>query len=101
MLYIDDMPFKIELGLEEEGTEVPTLVLKIDDKFLNRVAKLMPISEMKETITKMNQNQRKELVDYIVKQQDISFDRLEAVRKVTGTDVVKIIELNRDRDGEE
>ena len=95
MLYIDNMAFKIELGLEEEGTTVPTLVIEFDDKYLNRVAKLMPISEMKQTVEKMNDNQRRELIDFVVKQTDIAFDRLEALRKVTGTDIVKIIELNR------
>ena len=95
ILYIDDMPLKIELGLEEEGTEVPTAVTELNDKYLNRVAKLMPIMEMKQVIEKMNENQRQELIDYIIKQSDISFDRLEAVKKITGIDVIKIIELNR------
>lgn len=95
ILYIDDMPLKIELGLEEEGTEVPTAVIELNDKYLNRVAKLMPIMEMKQVIEKMNENQRHEVIDYIIKQSDISFDRLEAVKKITGVDVIKIIELNR------
>lgn len=95
ILYIDDMPLKIELGLEEEGTEVPTAVMELNDKYLNRVAKLMPIMEMKQVIEKMNENQRQEVIDYIIKQSDISFDRLEAVKKITGVDVIKIIELNR------
>ena len=95
ILYIDDMPLKIELGLEEEGTEAPTAVIELNDKYLNRVAKLMPIMEMKQVIEKMNENQRHEVIDYIIKQTDISFDRLEAVKKITGVDVIKIIELNR------
>lgn len=95
ILYIDDMPLKIELGLEEEGTKVPTDVIEVNDKYLNRVAKLMPIMEMKQVIEKMNENQRQEVIDYIIKQSDISFDRLEAVKKITGVDVIKIIELNR------
>lgn len=98
MLYIDDMPFKIELGLEEEGTEEPTLVVKLEEKYLNRIAKLMPIKEMKETVEKMNDVQRQELIDFVVKQKDMSFDRLEGLRKVTGVDLVKVIELNREEE---
>lgn len=98
MLYIEDMPFKIELGLEEEGTEVPTMVVQLDDKYLNRVAKLMPIAEMKKTVEGMNDIQRRELIDYIVSQKDMSFDRLEALKKVTGIDIVKVIELNREQE---
>ena len=47
LLYIEDMNFKIELGLEQEGTEVPTEIIPVDEKYLNRVLKLMPIAEIK------------------------------------------------------
>lgn len=95
ILYIDDMEFKIELGLEAPGTEAPTEVLPIDDKYLNRVLKLMPVSEMKSTIDKMSIVQKQELVDYASKQNDIQLDRLAIVSEKCGVDVLKTIELNR------
>ena len=54
MLYMDDMDFKIELGLEEEGTKIPTTVVPMDEKYLERVFKRMPVIEMKTVIKSMN-----------------------------------------------
>ena len=98
ILYIDDMELKIELGLEAPGTETPTEVLPVDDKYLNRVLKLMPVSEMKSTIDKMSIVQKQELVDYASKQNDIQLDRLAIVSEKCGVDVLKTIELNRQKE---
>ena len=98
ILYIDDMELKIELGLEAPGTQTPTDVLPVDDKYLNRILKLMPISEMKSTIDKMSIVQKQELVDYASKQNDIQLDRLAIVSEKCGVDVLKTIELNRQKE---
>lgn len=94
ILYIEDMDFKIELGLEAEGTKVPTEILPMDEKFMNRVLKLMPVAEMKATIDKMTLVQKQELVDYAVKQNDISLDRVKIVSDKCNVDVLKAISLN-------
>ena len=98
ILYIDDMAFKIELGLESEGTTTPTEILPVDDKYLNRVLKLMPISEMKAAIDKMSVVQKQELVDYASKQNDIQLDRLAIVSEKCNVDILKTIELNRQKE---
>lgn len=98
ILYIDDMDFKIELGLEAEGTKEPTEVIPMDEKYLNRVLKLMPISEMKMVIQKMNDNQKREMIEYASGLNDIQFDRMDAIKQITGIDVVKVIELKRSKE---
>lgn len=98
ILYIDDMEMKIELGLETPGTTAPTEVLPVDDKYLNRVLKLMPISEMKTAIDKMSIVQKQELVDYASKQNDIQLDRLAIVSDKCNVDILKTIELNRQKE---
>ena len=98
ILYIDDMDFKIELGLESEGTTTPTEILPVDDKYLNRVLKLMPIAEMKTAIDKMSIVQKQELVDYASKQNDIQLDRLAIVSDKCKVDILKTIELNRQKE---
>lgn len=100
LLYIDDMDFKIELGLEEEGTKAPTNVIPMDEKYMSRVLKLMPIAEMKMAISTMNDNQKRELIDFASEQNDISFDRMDVIKKLTGIDVVKVIELKRSKEEE-
>ena len=98
ILYIDDMDFKIELGLEAEGTKTPTDILPVDDKYLNRILRLMPIVEMKAAIDKMSIVQKQELVDYATKQNDIQLDRLAIVSEKCNVDILKTIELNRQKE---
>lgn len=100
ILYIDDMDFKIELGLEEEGAEKPTKIIPIDEKYLNRVLKLMPISEMKQVINSMTAEQKRELVTFAVSQKDTQLDRLNIVKELTGSDVFKMIEIKRQMEEE-
>ena len=97
MLYIDDMDFKIELGLEEEGAKQPEKIIPMDEKYLDRVLKRMPLSEMKMAVKKMSPDQVQELILYATKQNDIQLDRLSAIKELTGTDLFKVIELERQK----
>ena len=94
ILYIDDLSFKIELGLEPEGAEAPTHVA-VDEKYMTRVLKVMPIGEMKKAISEMNEIQRQEFVDFASSQNDISLERIKVVDQGTGANILKIIELKR------
>ena len=98
MLYIDDMDFKIELGLEEEGAKEPTAIVPVDEKYLERLLKRMPVSEMKVVIKDMNSEQRQELIDYAASRTDLQMDRITAIKEITGTDLFKVIELKRQRE---
>ena len=97
MLYIEDMDFKIELGLEAEEAKVPTNIIPVDEKYLERVLKRMPVSEMRQTVKKMSADQVQELILYATKQNDIQLDRLTAIKELTGTDLFKVIELERQK----
>ena len=97
ILYIDDMDFKIELGLEEPETTTPTNIIPMDEKYLERV-KRMPIAEMKQAIKKMSRDQLQELVIYASSQNDIQLDRISAIKELTGTDLFEVIKLKRQRE---
>ena len=97
MLYIDDMDFKIELGLEEEGAKAPAAIIPVDEKYLERVLKRMPVSEMKIAIKAMNDTQVNELIDYASEQNDIQMDRINAIKDITGIDLFKVIDLKRQK----
>jgi hypothetical protein len=98
ILYIDDMDFKIELGLEEPDTKTPTNIVPMDEKYLERVMKRMPIAEMKQAVKKMSQDQLQELILYASSQNDIQLDRITAIKELTGTDLFKVIELKMQRE---
>lgn len=95
ILYIEDMDFKIELGLEEPETKTPTNIIPMDEKYLERVMKRMPVAEMKQAVKKMSPDQLQELVLYASSQNDIQLDRVSAIKEVTGTDLFKVIDLKR------
>ena len=95
VLYIEDMEFKIELGLEEPETKTPTNIIPMDEKYLERVMKRMPIAEMKLAIKKMSPDQLNELILYASSQNDVQLDRISAIKEVTGTDLFKVIDLKR------
>ena len=97
MLYIDDMDFKIELGLEEEGTKTPTAIIPVDAKYLERVLKRMPVREMKEVIKAMNDVQKRELIDYAAEQNDIQLDRINAIKELIGIDLLRVIDLKNQK----
>jgi hypothetical protein len=98
ILYIEDMEFKIELGLEPEGAKAPTTIIPVDEKYLERILKRMPIAEMKQTIRGMNETQRREVIDYATAQNDIQLDRLNALKDITGIDLFKVIELKNQKE---
>lgn len=98
ILYIEDMDFKIELGLEEEGAKAPTAIVPVDEKYLERLLKRMPVVEMKLAIKNMNDNQKREMIEYASAQNDIQLDRLSAIKEITGTDLLKVIEIKRQRE---
>ena len=98
LLYIEDMDFKIELGLESPDTTVPTEIIPVDEKYLERVLKRMPLVEMKQAIKKMSADQVHELILYASNQNDIQLDRLSVIKEVTGTDLFRVIELKRQRE---
>ena len=75
----------------------PTQIIPMDEKYMTRVLKLMPVSEMKKAIDEMSMVQKQELVDFAVKQNDIQLDRIKIVSDKCGVDVLKAIELNRQK----
>ena len=97
ILYIDDMDFKIELGLEEENTQKPTNIIPLDENYARRVLKNLPIFEMREALKKMSADQVREFLDFAAEQNDIQLDRLNVIKEVTGTDLLKVIELKNQK----
>lgn len=97
LLYIEDMDFKIELGLEQEGTKEPTNILPLNEKYMDRLLKFMPIPEMKSTIKSMSEVQKQELVDYACAQKNIQLDRVSVIRELCGIDILQVIALNENK----
>lgn len=97
ILYIDDMDFKIELGLEQpETTTENATILALDDKLAMRIIKFMPVSEARVTIEKLSDVQKQELVDFAAKHSDeLDMSHIDIINKLCKTDLLKIISLRK------
>lgn len=95
MLYIEDMDVKKEIGLEPEDAETPVNIIVLDDKQMQRYLTVMPLHEFKENVKKLSIEQVKNLVDYAVEKESITFDKSEYLEKITGLNTMQMIQLNR------
>ena len=95
MLYIEDMDIKKEIGLEPEDATEPVNIIVLDEKQLNRYLTVMPLHEFKENVKKLSIEQAKNLVDYAVQKETITFDKAEFLEKITGLNAMSMIQLNR------
>ena len=95
MLYIEDMDIKKEIGLEPEDATEPVNIIVLDEKQLNRYLTVMPLHEFKENVKKLSIEQVKNLVDYAVQKESITFDKAEFLEKITGLNAMSMIQLNR------
>ena len=95
-LGIDDMEVKIALGLEAEGTKVPTEIIALDDSQRERYLKNMPIADFRKEVNKLPKEQLVELANYAIEKEIVNFDKAEILLKLTGIDIMSAIKLNKE-----
>lgn len=94
-LFIDDMEFKKELGIEPEDAETPTIIY-LSDKELERFWKNMPLAQFKIEVKKLRKAQIDSLVDYAVEHgDDGSIPKANFLTEISGRNVLKGIELRK------
>lgn len=95
LLTTDDEEFLKAIGLMEENGE--KTVIPLTETFLNRMIKLMPLSEVKAELEKLTRTQLDELADYaILHYKDLHFDRIDILTKATGKDIMGAIKNYKD-----
>lgn len=95
MLYIEDMKVKKEIGLEPDDASEPVNIIVLDEKQMQRYLTVMPLREFKDKIKELSIEQVKNLLDYAVEKETISFDKSEYLEKITGLNAMQMIQLNR------
>ena len=94
-LYIEDMDFKKEIGIEPEDAESPTIIL-MNEKELNRFWKIMPFSQFKIEVQTLTKQQITSLAEYAIKHgSDGSIDKANYLTTISGYNILKGIELER------
>jgi hypothetical protein len=96
ILGMEDMETKIALGLEPEGAKEPVNIITLSDQQRKRYLTVMPIAEFRQEIKKLPIEQVKELGNFAIANEITSdFDKADIIKDMTGIDIVKTIELNR------
>jgi hypothetical protein len=95
ILYIDDMEVKIALGLEEEESETPNIVV-LSDADLKRFMTVMPIFEFKTKVKELGREQVQSLVDFAIENELTDYEKCEFLKVMTQTDIIRAVQLNRD-----
>lgn len=95
LLYIEDMEFKKELGLEADDATEPTVVA-LDEKLLDRYSTKMPLSELKRALGTLSVEQKKLLAEYMIEHYEtVSMDRIQLVEEASGIKIFKRIEIEK------
>ena len=92
-LYIEDMDFKKEIGLEPQEATEPTIIF-LDDKQLNRYWKAMSLPQFKTEVKKLTKAQLQSLADYAIKHgEDGNIQKANYLTEITGRNILKGIDF--------
>ena len=94
-LGIENLEIKKKLGLEPEDTKEPVNIIILDDTQRKRYLRVMPLHEFKEKIKELPMEQIKELAQFAIANELVDFDKCEILKKITGTDVIGTIQMNK------
>ena len=95
ILGIEDLEIKKKLGLEPEDAERPVNIIILDDTQRKRYLKVLPLHEFKEKIQELPIEQIKELARFAIENEIVDFDKAEIIKKITGTDIIGTIQMNK------
>lgn len=98
ILYIEDMQDKIDLGLEEEGTDKPTNIVVLTDGEIDIMIKKQPYEKFVEKVSNLNTTQVDNIINYMINNEVVDVQKCAYLKSLTGTDILKIISMRRDAD---
>ena len=94
LLTTNDTSFLKEVGLMNEDNTTEIIVLT--EAYLNRLIKVMPVAEVKQTLAKLSSTQIEELASYAIEHYtDLQMDRIDIFSKASGKNIMKAIEHYR------
>ena len=95
VLFLDDMDIKKEIGLEPEDAETPQNIKMLSDKDIERYLKVMPASELKGVLKTLKREQIDSIIDYAIEHEITDINRCDVLKKITGRDIIRAVQLNR------
>lgn len=97
ILYIEDMPTKIELDLEPMGAEKPTnIVVLTDEQRQKLLAESTTLAQFRELCDNMSKQELINLAEYAIEKEMVNIDKCRYLKLKTGKDIVEIIRNNKE-----
>lgn len=97
ILYIEDMPTKIELDLEPIGAEKPSNIIVLTDEQRELLlSENTTLKKFRELCDKMSKQELINLADYAIEKELTNFDKCRYLKLKTGKDIVEIIKNNKE-----
>lgn len=100
LLYIEDMDFKKEVGLEPEDAEKPVNIIPLDEKTMQRYLTVMPVKELEKALDELNYEQKRILVTYAIEKELVSMDRVDLIKEKCGVDLLKAVSQKKQNEEE-
>ena len=96
ILYIEDLEFKKEIGLEDYDATEPTKIVPMTEQQMKRYLTVMPLQELEGALNKLSSEQKRELAAYAVQNELVGdLARTDILNKVCGVDLYKSLSLKR------
>lgn len=95
ILDIEDLEVKKALGLEPEDAVEPVNIIIFNEKKMDRLMTVMPLSEFRVELNKAPIEQIRSLVEYCIAKEYTDFEKCEILKSYTGVDIINAIKLNR------
>ena len=93
ILFIEDMDFKKEIGLEPEDATEPVNLILLNDKEKKYYLTGLSLVGFKDKLKKLSKNQIEELADYAIQNKLVDIEKCKVIKEACGRDVVRAIQL--------
>lgn len=93
ILYIEDVEFKREIGLEPYDEE--ETIIFLEDKMMDRLLGAMPLTEFKKELKKLTVRQVEELAEYAVAHDLINMDKAAVIKQICNRDILRAYQLKK------
>ena len=95
ILYIDDLDFKIEIGLEPENAKEPVNIIALNDVQMKRILTVLPVSELKKELEKLSANQKRDLATYAIENECVDMAKIDILNASLNIDLLRAVQLKR------
>lgn len=81
---------------EEKKAEAETIILRLSDAQKKRYLTVAPISELKQLLKKLNEDQIRDLAEFAITNNYLDFERADVIKKAINVDIIAAVKLRHE-----